>query len=115
MLEKVKMWSVTVSANKSQFSTIIKTANIMSRPSFGNCLPVSMTADIITTLMLMTESVRITVPYDTSNLKARHSACFTTPKESQKKKESRHNAACHTGEPLVAHNKKADECEQSEN
>jgi hypothetical protein len=80
------MWSVTVSANKSQFSTIIKTANIMSRPSFGTCLPVSMTADIITTLMLMTESVRIRVPYDSSNLKARHSACFTTPKESQKKR-----------------------------
>ncbi len=44
------------------FSTIITTANSVSRASVGLFLPCNMTAEMLTTSMNVTEMVRINVP-----------------------------------------------------
>ena len=64
------------------FRTIISTENSVSRPRVGLSAPVSITAEIMTTSMLMTDRVRMIVPKGSPRRIARASAWRTTPNAS---------------------------------
>ena len=77
------------------------TAKIASRPSVGLFAPCNIAVEIITTSMLIAESVRIKVPYGSPNLIARQSACRTTHMADQRMMAKSQRKAASSGSARV--------------